>query len=297
MNATPGLQIFWLAVFMLVTIVIVAKGVSSGLEAGNKIMMPLLFALLILLSIYALQTAGAASGLEFLLRPRWQKIGATAVLEALGQALFSLSLGMGTMITYGSYLSRRSNLVRSAFFVAAGDTLVAVLAGLVVFPLVFSFGLEPSAGPGLIFRTLPIAFAQLPGGYWVALGFFILLSFAALTSSISLLEVASAYFIDEQGCSRNKTAWILGMVIFFLGIPSAIDETFLGYMDGLATNYLLPIGALLIAVFTGWALTQKERKDEFSESAGVRLVVWSFLIRFVTPVAVILIFFHQLKLF
>jgi neurotransmitter:Na+ symporter, NSS family len=297
MNATPGLQIFWLAVFMLVTIVIVSKGVSSGLEAGNKIMMPLLFALLILLSIYALQTGGAASGLEFLLRPRWQKIGPTAVLEALGQALFSLSLGMGTMITYGSYLSRRSNLVRSAFFVVAGDTLVAVLAGLVVFPLVFSFGLEPSAGPGLIFRTLPIAFAQLPGGYWVALGFFILLSFAALTSSISLLEVASAYFIDEQGWSRNKTAWSLGMVIFCLGIPSAIDETFLGYMDGLATNYLLPIGALLIAIFTGWALTQKERKDEFSESAGVRLVAWSFLIRFVTPVAVILIFFHQLQLF
>lgn len=297
MNATPGLQIFWLAIFMLVTIVIVSKGVSSGLEAGNKIMMPLLFALLILLSIYALQTGGAASGLEFLLRPRWQKIGPTAVLEALGQALFSLSLGMGTMITYGSYLSRRSNLLRSAFFVAAGDTLVAVLAGLVVFPLVFSFGLEPSAGPGLIFRTLPIAFAQLPGGYWVALGFFILLSFAALTSSISLLEVASAYFIDEQGWSRNKTAWSLGMVIFFLGIPSAIDETFLGYMDGLATNYLLPIGALLIAIFTGWALTQKERKDEFSESAGVPLVVWSFLIRFVTPVAVILIFFHQLQLF
>jgi neurotransmitter:Na+ symporter, NSS family len=297
MNATPGLQIFWLAVFMLVTIVIVSKGVSSGLEAGNKIMMPLLFALLILLSIYALQTGGAASGLEFLLRPRWQKIGPTAVLEALGQALFSLSLGMGTMITYGSYLSRRSNLVRSAFCVAAGDTLVAVLAGLVVFPLVFSFNLEPSAGPGLIFRTLPIAFAQLPGGYWVALAFFILLSFAALTSSISLLEVASAYFIDEQGWSRNKTAWSLGMVIFFLGIPSAIDETFLGYMDGLATNYLLPIGALLIAIFTGWALTQQERKDEFSESARVQFVGWSLLIRFVTPVAVLLIFFHQLQLF
>lgn len=297
MNATPGLQIFWLAIFMLVTIVIVSKGVSSGLEAGNKIMMPLLFALLILLSIYALQTAGAASGLEFLLRPRWQKIGPTAVLEALGQALFSLSLGMGTMITYGSYLSRRSNLVRSAFCVAAGDTLVAVLAGLMIFPLAFSFGLEPSAGPGLIFRTLPIAFAQLPGGYWVALGFFILLGSAALTSSISLLEVASAYFIDEQGWSRNKTAWSLGVVIFLLGIPSAIDETFLGYMDGFATNYLLPIGALLIAIFTGWALTQKERKDEFSESAGVPVLVWSFLIRFVTPVAVILIFFHQLQLF
>jgi neurotransmitter:Na+ symporter, NSS family len=299
MNLNPGLQIFWLAIFMLVTIVIVSKGVSSGLEAANKVMMPLLFVLLIVLAIYALQTSGAASGLEFLLRPRWQRIGPTAVLEALGQALFSLSLGMGTMITYGSYFSRQSNLVRPAFFIAAGDTLVAVLAGFVVFPLAFSFGLEPGAGPGLIFRTLPIAFAQLPGGYWVSMGFFILLSFAAITSSISLLEVASAYFIDEQHWSRNRAAWILGIVIFLLGIPSAIGEHFLGVMDALATNYLLPIGALLIAVFTGWALTHDERKDEFSASdtTAVRLAVWSFLIRFVTPVAVILIFLHQVSLF
>jgi len=299
MSVNPGLQIFWLAIFMLVTIVIVSKGVSRGLEAGNKIMMPLLFALLIALSIYALQTSGASAGLEFLLRPRWEQIGPIAVLEALGQALFSLSLGMGAMITYGSYLSHQSNLFRPAFFIAAGDTLVAVLAGFVVFPLAFSFGLEPGAGPGLIFRTLPIAFAQLPGGYWVSLGFFILLSFAAITSSISLLEVASAYFIDEQGWSRSRAAWRLGMVIFLLGIPSAIDEHFLGAMDALSTNYLLPIGALLIAVFTGWTLTHDQRKDEFSPSeiTAVRLAVWSFLIRFVTPVAVMLIFFHQLRLF
>ena len=297
-NVNPELQIFWLAILMLVTIVIVSQGVSSGLEAGNKIMMPLLFALLIVLSIYALQTSGAAAGIEFLLRPRWQKIGPSAVLEALGQALFSLSLGMGTMITYGSYLPRQESLVRPAFFIATGDTLVAVLAGFVVFPLAFSFGLEPGAGPGLIFRTLPIAFAQLPGGYWVAFGFFILLSFAAITSSISLLEVASAYFIDEQNWSRSRAAWILGIIIFLLGIPSAMGERFLGVMDALATNYLLPIGALLIAVFTGWGLTHNERKEEFSGSdiTAVGLPVWSFLIRFVTPVGVILIFLHQLRL-
>ena len=299
MNVNPELQIFWLAIFMLVTILIVSRGVSSGLEAGNKIMMPLLFALLIVLSIYALQTSGAAAGIEFLLRPQWQKIGPIAVLEALGQALFSLSLGMGTMITYGSYLYRQGSLVRPAFFIATGDTLVAVLAGFVVFPLAFSFGLEPGAGPGLIFRTLPIAFAQLPGGYWVALGFFILLSFAAITSSISLLEVASAYFIDEQDWSRSRAAWTLGIVIFLLGIPSAMGEHFLGVMDALATNYLLPIGALLIAVFTGWVLTDNERNDQFrgSNITPGRLAVWSFLIRFVTPVAVILIFLHQLRLF
>ena len=299
LNDQPWLQVFWLMMMMLLTILVVSRGVSRGIEAGNKIMMPLLFLLLLGLLVYALQTDGAAAGLDFLLRPQWHKIGPTAVLEALGQALFSLSLGMGTMVTYGSYLSRQTHLVRSAFFVGLGDTLVAILAGFVLFPLVFSFGLEPSAGPGLIFRTLPIAFAQLPGSYLVALAFFVLLSFAALTSAISLLEVVCAYFVDEQGWARKNASWVLGTVIFVLGIPSAFGEQFLGFMDGLATNYLLPIGALLIAVFTGWVLTSDERKGAFSagEISPVRFAGWLFLIRVISPVAVILIFLHQLRLF
>jgi NSS family neurotransmitter:Na+ symporter len=299
LNANPWLQIFWHMIFMLLTIAIVSRGVSSGIENGNRIMMPLLFVLLLGLLVYGLQTDGAAAGLEFLLHPQWQKLGPTAVLEALGQALFSLSLGMGAMVTYGSYLSRETNLVRSALFVGIGDTLVAILAGFVIFPLVFSFGLEPSAGPGLIFRTLPIAFAQLPAGYLVALALFVLLSFAALTSSISLLEVVCAYFVDEQGWPRKKASWRLGAVIFILGIPSALGERFLGLMDALATNYLLPTGALLIAVFTGWFLTRDERKAEFSagEISPFHFVGWSFLIRFISPVAVTLIFLHQLQLF
>ena len=299
LNANHGLQIFWLLIFMVLSIVIVSRGVSSGIEVGNKIMMPLLFALLLGLVFYAVQTDGAAAGLEFLLQPQWHKLSPTAVLEALGQALFSLSLGMGTMVTYGSYLSRQTNLERSAFFVGIGDTLVAVLAGLVIFPLVFSFGLEPSAGPGLIFRTLPIAFAQLPAGYLVALAFFILLSFAALTSAMSLLEVVCAYFVDERGWSQERASWTMGAVIFVLGIPSALGEQFLGVMDGLATNYLLPVGALLVAVFTGWVLTAAERKQQLSagEMSKFRFAAWSFLIRFLSPVAVLLIFLHQLRLF
>ncbi len=299
MSASPWLQILGLLIFMLLTIIIVSGGVSKGIEIGNKIMMPLLFVLLVVLLVYALQTDGAAAGLEFLLRPQWQKLGPAAFLEALGQALFSLSLGMGAMMTYGSYLSRQTNLVGCTFFVAIGDTLVAILAGFVVFPLVFTFGLEPGAGPGLIFQTLPIAFALLPAGYWVALAFFVLLSFAAVTSSISLLEVACAYFVDEQGWSRQQASWTLGVVIFLLGIPSALTTDFLGLMDGIATNYLLPIGALLIAVFTGWALTHRERKEEFSagEVSELRFAGWSLLIRFVSPVALILIFLHQLQIF
>ncbi len=299
LDASSWLQIFWLMIFMLLTVGIVAQGVSKGIEIGNKIMMPLLFALLVALLLYAVQTDGAAAGLAFLLRPQWQKLGPAAFLDALGQALFSLSLGMGAMITYGSYLSRQTNLLRCTFFVALGDTLVAILAGFVVFPLVFTFGLEPGAGPGLIFQTLPIAFAQLPAGYWVALAFFVLLSFAALTSSISLLEVACAYFVDEQRWTRKRASWSLGTVIFFLGIPSALSGNFLGFMDGVATNYLLPIGALLIAVFTGWALMPGERQKEFSagEVSEFRFTIWSFLIRYVSPVGLILIFLHQLRLF
>jgi len=299
LNGQPWLQVFWLLMMMLLTILVVSRGVSRGIEAGNKIMMPLLFLLLLGLLVYALQTDGASAGLEFLLRPQWHKIGPAAVLEALGQALFSLSLGMGTMVTYGSYLSRQTHLVRSAFFVGLGDTLVAILAGFVLFPLVFSFGLEPSAGPGLIFRTLPIAFAQLPGSYLVALAFFVLLSFAALTSAISLLEVVCAYFVDEQGWARKNASWILGTMIFVLGIPSALGEQFLGFMDGLATNYLLPLGALLIAVFTGWVLTRDELRNAFSagEISPFRFMGWWLLIRFISPVAVILIFLHQLGLF
>lgn len=299
LEANPGLQLFWHSVFMLLTIAVVSGGIHGGIERGNKIMMPVLFILLCLLLVYSLQTEGARRATDFLLRPRWQALSPLAILEALGQALFSLSLGMAAMITYGSYLSPRTNLVRSAFYVAAGDTIVAALAGLVIFPIVFSFGLEPSAGPGLLFRTLPIALAQLPGGQLVALAFFVLLSFAALTSAMSLLEVVAAYFIDEHGLSRKKATWILGGIIFLLGIPSDLKVDFLGFMDGLATNYLLPTGALLIALFTGWGLTTREREEEFEtgEIQKIAYVIWSFLIRFVSPVLVAVIFLHQLGVF
>ncbi len=299
LQTNAPLQILWHATFMLLTIVIVAGGIQTGIERGNKIMMPLLFLLLCALLVYALQTGGARAGIDFLVRPRWKDLSPTAVLEALGQALFSLSLGMGAMITYGSYVGRGTNLVHSAFYVATGDTLVAILAGFVVFPLVFTFGLEPTAGPSLLFRTLPIAFGQIPAGWLVALAFFLLFTFAALTSAISLLEVVAAYFIDEHRWSRMAASWALGLVIFLLGIPSSLWEKFFGLMDGLATNYLLPTGAFLIAVFTGWALSHREKQEEFQKGEIGRLpyLGWSFLIRLVSPVAVALIFLHLLGIF
>ncbi|MFQ5903761.1 MAG: sodium-dependent transporter, partial [Candidatus Binatia bacterium] len=242
---------------------------------------------------------GALQGVKFYLTPDLSKITFEVFLKALGQGFFTLSLGMGAMITYGSYLGKDTHLVHSAFYVVVGDTLVAILAGFVIFPLVFTFHLEPAAGPGLIFQTLPIAFGQLPAGHLVAITFFLLLTFAALTSAISLLEVVVAYFIDEKGWDRAQASWILGGIIFLCGIPSALGEEFLGLMDRLATNYLLPLGALLIALFTGWALSHKERQAEFQsgEISTFSYMSWSFIIRVVSPVAVLLIFLHQLGIF
>lgn len=292
----PYKKLLWHALFMLITTVIVAGGVHRGIERGNKIMMPLLFALLLVLMIYALRTSGATAALDFLLQPRWDQLTPTAVLEALGQAFFSLSLGMGAMITYGSYLSRDTNLLKASLCVALGDTLVAVLAGLVLFPLVFTFGLAPGAGPGLIFQTLPLAFSQLPGGQWISIAFFILLIFAALTSAMSLLEVVVAYFVDELRWERIRAAWIIGGIIFLCGVPSALSLKALDFMDTLATNYLLPIGALLIALFTGWVLRQPERESEFHQQEIGQFTYrgWLLLLRVVSPVAVTAIFIHKL---
>ncbi|MCZ6623884.1 MAG: sodium-dependent transporter [Deltaproteobacteria bacterium] len=296
---SPLLQIFWHGVFMLLTVLIVAGGVRKGIERGNKVMMPFLFLLLCVLLLYALQTEGAKAGLDFLLSPRWDQMSPAGGLAALGQAFFSLSLGMGAMITYGSYLGQETHLVRSAFYVVIGDTLVAVLAGFVIFPLVFTFHLKPEEGPGLIFQTLPIAFAQLPAGRFIAIAFFLLLTFAALTSAISLLEVVVAYFIDEKRWSRARASWVLGGIIFLCGIPSASGGQFLGLMDTLATNYLLPLGAILIALFTGWVLSHTEKLAEFQRGHLTTLCYpgWSILIRYVSPLAVALIFLHQLGIF
>ncbi|MFQ5682769.1 MAG: sodium-dependent transporter [Candidatus Binatia bacterium] len=293
------LQLFWHLIFMLFTIIIVAGGVRKGIERGNDIMMPLLFLLLCALLVYALRTEGAEAGLDFLLRPRWEQMSRVGILEALGQAFFSLSLGMGAMITYGSYLGKETRLLHSALYVAIGDTVVAILAGFVIFPLVFTFHLEPSAGPGLIFKTLPAAFARLPAGGFVSTTFFLLITFAALTSAISLLEVVVAFFIDEKGWGRARASWVLGAVIFICGIPSALGEVFFSFMDQLATHYLLPIGAFLIAVFTGWALNHNERWQEFQsgEITSFSYISWSFLVRVVSPVAVVLIFLHNVGVF
>lgn len=291
-------QVCWHAGFMAVTIWFVSGGVRGGIETANRVMMPALFLLMIFLLVYALTTGGAARGLDFLMTPDWSKVGPPAVLTALGQAFFSLSVGMGTMITYGSYLRREASLPRCAVTVCACDTGVAMLAGFMIFPLVFAFQLQPDVGPALIFKTLPVAFGKLPFGSALAVLFFLLLTFAALSSAISLLEVVVAYFVDERGWRRTAASWTIGGAIFAVGVPSALTGGFFDFVDMLTANYMLPTGGLLVTLFAGWALTHTERRAEVPDGdlrSGLYRA-WVFLLRFVAPIGVGVILLQSLGL-
>jgi NSS family neurotransmitter:Na+ symporter len=304
-------QLFWQALFMVSLIGIVLGGVSKGLERANKVMMPILFLILVFLAVYGVFSPGGPTALRFLFYPEWSKLDAQSMLEALGHALFSLSLGMGAMLTYGSYADEKTNLPTAAFTVSFMDTCVALLAGIAIFPIVFTYGMQPAAGPGLVFKTLPIVFSRMPAGSMFAVLFFLLLVFAALTSGISLLEVVVSYYCDEQKSSRRKATLLIGFLIFLLGVPSALsnnllkdfhvigDRNFLDSVDFLASNYLLPLGGLLITVFTGWILTTRLAKGEI-EKGAVRFhfyPVWHFLIKYISPVLVALVFLHTIGLF
>lgn len=299
-------QVFWQAVFMGLTVWIVLGGVSNGLERANKVMMPILFLILVGLALRGLFSPGGAKALAFLFTPNWQKLDGAAMLEAMGHAFFSLSLGMGAMLTYGSYADEKTNIPNVAITVSVMDTCVALLAGIAIFPIVFTYGMEPAAGPGLVFKTLPILFSQMPGGTPIAILFFLLLVFAALTSSISLLEVVVAYYCDEKKWSRRKATLVMGGIIFLLGVPSALSNNlladvhfigkrnFLDSIDLLATNYILPAGGVLIAIFTGWVMTTRLARGEIEKGAVQFHLypVWHFLIKYVSPVlvAIILLF-------
>ena len=252
--------IIWQLVFMAVCIGIIIKGVKSGIEEGAKIMMPLIIIILGVLVVRGLTLEGGSEGLNFLFKPKFSDLNPSSIVLALGHAFFTLSLGMGTMITYGSYLDKKQNLINSAIWVILLDTAIAMLAGTAIFTIVFAMGADPSAGAGLIFVVLPTIFPQIGGGLvWGTLFFFILFM-AALTSAISILEVITAYFIDEKGWSRQKATLLFGGVITFVGvfcslsmgsfnITTALDISFFDFLDELSSKYMLPIGGALTAIF------------------------------------------------
>lgn len=272
------------AIFMAITIFVVYRGVGKGIEDTCKILMPALFAILVILIIRAVTLPGALAGIDFYLNPDFSKITGKTILAALGQAFFSLSLGMGCMITYGSYIkSKKDSLPKAAAIITLLDTSAAFLAGFVIFPTVFAFGAEPGAGPGLTFITLPKVFALMPGGQvWSAL-FFLLLCVAALTSAISLLEVVVAYAIDNLKWPRHKAAIGIGGVIFLLGVPSALSQgavslnilgmSFLDLLDFISNNILLTVGGLLISLFVGWVIPDIAKKETTSHGPDRKSVV------------------------
>ena len=302
----------YFAFFMVLTIVIVFAGVQRGIERASKIMMPILFILLVVLMIRGLTLPDAGKGVDFLWNPDWSKITTSTILLALGHAFFTLSLGMGAMLTYGSYMSEEDNIPAAAFQIVVLDTLIALIAGMAIFTSVFSVGLDPAAGPGLIFHTLPGVFVKMPGGYFFSILFFIALVIAALTSSISLLEVVVSYFVDELKWKRHNASIVLGFIIFLIGVPSALSFnllsdvkifglSFFDTVDFLASNILLPLGGLLISIFIAWVWgfdkvipNLKKGAEKLFNNYPWVVTFWKIFVKYLAPVLIFLVFLHSI---
>ena len=301
-------NVMWQAIFIFLTGFVVFKGVQNGIERYAKILMPLLLVILIVLGIRSVTLPGAKEGLSFLFHPDFSKIDANVLISALGQGFFSLSLGMGALITYGSYIKKKDNLTSTAFSVVLADTLIALLAGLVIFPAAFSFGIRPTAGMGLVFNTIPMIFNQMTGGYVFCIIFFVLLAIAALTSTISLLEVVVAYLSEEMHINRKwSTVWAC-LATLFIGsfaslslmenTPFAIGgRTVFDLMDFISSNILLPLGGVLIVIFVGWRLGKakffEEVTNEGTIKASLKKVIF-FIIRYLAPIAITIVFISGL---
>ncbi len=304
-------NVIWLAVFMALTMGVVFGGIKGGIERWNRILMPGLFVLLLVLLVNSFFMKGFGEAMRFIFYPDPARFkGWASILEAVGQGFFSLSLGMGAMLTYGSYLEKDSDILGSAISISFLDTLVAMLAACILFPVIFSFGFEPQAGPGLVFKTLPVIFAQLPAGQLLAVVFFLLLVFAALTSSVSLLEVVSASLMERLSWSRRKAVSMSGATIFLFGIPSALSGSVLSdlhlvgersvfdSLDYLASNWSLPLGGIGIALVAGWFMDAKASREEYETGAKQPRTYpfWRQAVRFLSPVAVALVFLKAIGL-
>lgn len=298
--------LFWQMIFMGLTAWIVFSGIKDGIEKYAKILMPLLFVLILALCVRSLSLPGSSQGLYFLFHPDFSKITMSVVLEALGQAAFSLSIGMGALITYGSYIRKDNNLNKTAFQVTLADTVIAVLAGVMIFPAVFALGFQPDSGAGLVFEVLPKLFLEMPGGYFFSILFFFLLSVAALTSTISVLEVVVAYFSEELNISRKKATLIGALSISILGVFATLSfsdlseisffgKNIFGLMEYISANILLPLGALLIVVFVGWRLSETEVFNELSNEGILTLKFFKtfyFIVKILAPIAIAAVFLN-----
>lgn len=302
--------ILWTVVFIALTHIIIVSGVKEGIERASKVMMPMLFLILIALCVRSITLPGASEGLTFLFNPDFSKIDSSVVLSAMGQAFFSLSIGMGCLITYASYFGKQTNLQTTALQVTILDTLVAVLAGVMIFPAVFSFGIEPTTGPELVFITLPNVFEQLPFGNIWSFVFFVLLALAALTSTISLHEVSTAYVHEEYHISRKKAAVIVSIGVTILGILSSLSMgllksytlfglNFFNLLDFVTAKIMLPLGGMMICIFTAKRVDKLLLKEEVTNHGTIRFYffnTYAFFVKYIAPIAIGLIFLNELGL-
>ncbi len=308
--SNPWKPILFQVIFMILTAGVILGGVKNGIEKYAKILMPLLLVIIVILDIRAVTLQGAGEGISFLFQPDFGKLTAAGIMSALGHAFFSLSLGMGTMITYGSYIGKKENLGVTALQVTLADTGIALLAGLAIFPAVFAFGIAPGSGPSLVFITLPNVFNQMPGGYVFAILFFVLLSVAALTSSVSILEVVVAYFVEDKEWDRKKATIIAAVAITVLGAFESLTNgtinftlpllkagtvTWFGFFDWMIelSDLLLPIGGFFISIFVGWIMTKNDVDDEITNSGELShswAGIFEFLTKYVAPVLILITF-------
>ena len=301
--ASPMQLIFWHSLFMLATMMIVVRGVNNGLEKALQFLMPTLFVLMILLVGYAMTTGSYTRGLHFIFMPDFSKLTGDSVLTAMGHAFFTLSLGMGAIMVYGSYLPKGISIAKTVFLIAGADTVVALLAAIAIFPIVFANNLHPDSGPGLIFQTLPVAFGAMTGGWLMGILFFVMLVIAALTSSISLIEPVVEWLVEDKDFSREKACiwsglatWLLGLgTVFSFNVWSNFkffDRTIFQLLDYLTANLMLPIGGFCIAIFAGWIMKRQHSEQELNIPNAAGYQVWKILISYVAPSAVFFVFLH-----
>jgi neurotransmitter:Na+ symporter, NSS family len=301
-------QLIWHSLFMAATVAIVSRGISGGLERASRYLMPALLAMLVILDLYAMQSGGFGKGVAFLFDPDFSKLSRDGVLAAMGQAFFSLGLGMGSIMVYGSYLPSHVSIARSTSFVAGADTLVALMAGLAIFPIVFANGLEPTMGPGLIFQTLPIAFGQMPAGGLFGMLFFVLVFFAAITSSIALIEPAVAFLSENLGLARKTASLYCGLACWLIGLGTVFsfnlwsdsqwqNRNVFEWVDFLTAELMLPLGGVLVAVFAGWILPSRLSREELEMGHEQAYLTWQILVRYVAPIGIAIVFLDAFGVF
>ena len=309
LSTSGDITLFWHMAFMAITVGVVYQGVREGVEYWSKFMTLSLLFLMVGLCIYSTTLEGFGQAVTFIFSPNFSNFKSSGVLEALGLSFFTLSLGQAIMLTYGSYMSRAEDIPKTSFIIGGMIVLISILAGLTIFPVIFTFGFEPASGPGLVFKTLPVLFAKLPGALIISTAFFILFVFTALTSSIAMVEAISANLIDLYGWSRKKAVLSTGISCFIFGIPSALSgtdwlfarwpqifgHTFFDTMNDLVSIWLLPIGGLLISIYTGWFLDPAISKEEFEAGSQYKWLwkPWLFFMRWVAPFAILCILMQQ----